>query len=158
MEFFTVSFFGHREIISHFEAEKKLTDIIKELLLTKEYVEFLVGRDGDFDILTASVVRRVKKELNSENCSLVLVLPYMKAEFRDNEESFLNYYDNVEIDGESSGSYYKAAIKIRNQHMIDRSQLLICFVERNQGGAYTAMKYAKKNGCTIINLADTTNS
>ena len=62
--------------------------------------------------------------------------------------------DNVEIDGESSGSYFKAAIKIRNQHMIDRSQLLICFVEHNKGGAYTAMKYAKKLGCEIINLSD----
>lgn len=43
MDFFTVSFFGHRKIINHFEAEKKLTEIIKELLLTKEYVEFLVA-------------------------------------------------------------------------------------------------------------------
>lgn len=154
MEFFTVSFFGHREIMNNFEIEKRLTEIIKELLMTKEYVEFLVGRDGDFDILVASAVRRVKKELDSNNCSLVLVLPYMKAEFRDNEESFLKYYDNVEIDGESSGLYYKVAIKIRNQHMIDRSQLLICFVEHNKGGAYTAMKYAEKIGCEIINLAD----
>ena len=154
MEFFTVSFFGHREIINNFEIVKRLAEIIKELLMTKEYVEFLVGRDGDFDILAASAVRRVKKELDCNNCSLVLVLPYMKAEFRDNEESFLNYYDNVEIDGESSGSYYKAAIKIRNQHIIDRSQLLICFVEHNKGGAYTAMKYAEKIGCEIINLAD----
>lgn len=96
----------------------------------------------------------MKKELDSNNCSLVLVLPYMKAEFRDNEESFLNYYDNVEIDGESSGSYYKAAIKIRNQHMIDRSQLLICYVEHNKVGAYTAMKNAEKLGCEIINLAN----
>lgn len=154
MEFFTVSFFGHREIMNNFEIEKRLAEIIKELLMTKEYVEFLVGRDGDFDILAASAVRRVKKELDSNNCSLVLVLPYMKAEFRDNEESFLNYYDNVEIDGESSGSYYKAAIKIRNQHMIDRSRLLICYVDHNKDGAYTAMKYAEKLGCEIINLSD----
>lgn len=153
MELFTVSFFGHREIMNNIEIEKRLAEIIKELLMTKEYVEFLVGRDGDFDILAASAVRRVKKELDSNNCSLVLVLPYMKAEFRDNEERFLNYYDNVEIDGESSGSYYKAAIKIRNQHMINRSQLLICYVEHNKGGAYTVMKYAEKLGCEIINLA-----
>lgn len=154
MEFFTVSFFGHKEIMNNFEIEKRLAEIIKELLMTKEYVEFLVGRDGDFDILAASSVRRVKKELDSNNCSLVLVLPYMKAEFRDNEKSFLNYYDNVEIDGESSGSYYKAAIKIRNQHMIDRSRLLICYVDHNKDGAYTAMKYAEKLGCEIINLSD----
>ena len=117
MEFFTVSFFGHREIMNNYEIEKRLAEIIKELLMTKEYVEFLVGRDGDFDILAASAVRRVKKELDSINCSLVLVLPYMKAEFRDNEESFLNYYDNVEIDGESSGSYYKAAIILSTENI-----------------------------------------
>ena len=38
--------------------------------------------------------------------------------------------------------------------MIDRSQLLICYVEHNKGGAYTAMKYAEKLGSEIINLAE----
>ena len=38
---FTVSFFGHRQIDDPFTIEDKLERLIRELLTTKEYVEFL---------------------------------------------------------------------------------------------------------------------
>lgn len=56
MQFFTVSFFGHRQIDNFFEIELLLEKLIRELMLSKEYVEFLVGRDGDFDQLVSSTV------------------------------------------------------------------------------------------------------
>ena len=99
MDIYTVSFFGHREIENSLEVEQKLEAILTELIKTKQYIEFLVGREGEFDILAASVVKRVKKQIDYGNCSLIWVLPYMKAEFRDNEKEYLNYYDDVEICG-----------------------------------------------------------
>ena len=86
MEIFTVSFFGHREIDNAVQVERNLEEKITELIRIKQYVEFLVGREGEFDILAASVVKRVKKRIDHGNCSLILILPYMKAEFRDNEK------------------------------------------------------------------------
>ena len=97
MNIFTVSFFGHREIENALEVERKLEAKITELIQTKQYIEFLVGREGEFDILAASVVKRVKKQMDYGNCSLIWVLPYIKAEFRDNEKNFLEYYDDVEV-------------------------------------------------------------
>jgi len=38
--------------------------------------------------------------------------------------------------------------------MVDRSDLVVFFVERNKGGAYQTMKYAIKQGKKIINLSD----
>ena len=38
--------------------------------------------------------------------------------------------------------------------MIDRSEIIICYVLEKKGGAYNAMKYAKKKNKVIINLAD----
>ena len=38
--------------------------------------------------------------------------------------------------------------------MVDRSDFVVFFVERNSGGAYQTMKYAEKQGKEIINLAD----
>ena len=99
MNIFTVSFFGHRQIENALDVERKLEAKISELIQTKQYIEFLVGREGEFDILAASVVKRVKKQIDYGNCSLIWVLPYMKAEFRDNEKEYLNYYDDVEICG-----------------------------------------------------------
>ena len=42
MKVFTVSFFGHRQIDNVFVIEQRLQEIIQELLISKEYVEFLV--------------------------------------------------------------------------------------------------------------------
>ena len=88
MNLFTVSFFGHREVDDLFVIEQQLEVIIRELLLTKEYVEFLVGRDGEFDQIVSSTIRRCKRTIRNDNSSLILVLPYMTAEYRNNKQSF----------------------------------------------------------------------
>lgn len=129
--------------------ERRLEELIKELLFTKQYVEFLVGRDGDFDLLVASVIRRCKRECRSDNSSLVWVLPYMTADFRDNEESYREYYDEIEV---FSGTHYKAAFQQRNRSMIDRSDLAVFYVEKTEGGAYSTMEYAAAQSVETINL------
>lgn len=153
MEIYTVSFFGHREIENALEVERKLEAKITELIQTKQYIEFLVGREGEFDILAASVVKRVKKRIDHGNCSLILILPYMKAEFRDNEKEFLEYYDDVEICEQSAKAHYKAAMQIRNRAMVDRSDLVISCIKHKSGGAYKTVQYAEKQGRTVINIA-----
>ena len=126
--------------------------MIRELLLSKEYVEFLVGRDGEFDQLVASTVRRFKRTVRDDNSSLVLVLPYATAEYRNNEQSFHAYYDEVEICAEAAEKHYKSAHQIRNRTMVDRSNLVVFSVEHNSGGAYQTLQYAKKANASIINL------
>ena len=152
MDIYTVSFFGHREIENSLEVEQKLEAILTELIKTKQYIEFLVGREGEFDILAASVVKRVKKQMDYGNCSLVLVLPYMKAEFRDNEKDFLDYYDDVEICEQSAKAHYKSAMQIRNRAMVDRSDLVICCIQHKSGGAYKTVRYAEEQGVGIYYL------
>lgn len=125
MNLFVVSFFGHRQVDDPFLIERQLESIIRELLLTKEYIEFLVGRDGEFDQLVSSTVRRCKRTIRDDNSSLVLVLPYMTAEYRNNEESFHEYYDEIEICLESAEKHFKSAHQVRNRSMVDRSDLVI---------------------------------
>ena len=152
MDIYTVSFFGHREIENALEVERKLEAKITELIQTKQYVEFLVGREGEFDILAASVVKRVKKQMDYANCSLIWVLPYMKAEFRDNEKNFLEYYDDVEVCEQSSKAHFKSAMQIRNRAMVDRSDLVICCIKHKSGGAYKTVQYATKQNKDIFNV------
>lgn len=151
MQVYTVSFFGHRRICDPIRIERRLEELIKELLVTKQYVEFLVGQDGDFDLLVASMVRRCKRECRSDNSSLVWVLPYMTADFRDNEESYREYFDEVEV---FSGAHYKSAFQQRNRDMVNRSRLAIFAVNKTEGGAYSTMKYAVTQGIETINLYD----
>lgn len=154
MDIYTVSFFGHRVLEKTEEIEKRLDTLLYELITTKEYVEFLIGRDGEFDLLASSLIKRAVKNYGYNNTSLVLVLPYLRAEFRDNEKNYLDYYDEVEICAESSEVHYKSAIQVRNRNMVEHSDLIVCFIRHEYGGAYKTVQYAKKQERKIINLAE----
>ena len=154
MEIYTVSFFGHREVEGASNIESRLDWLLHDLITQKQYVEFLIGRDGEFDLLVASAIRRAVKQYGCGNTSLILVLPYMKAEYRDNEQSYLSYYDEVEICSESSEAHYKSAIQIRNRCMVDRSDLVVCCIQHKSGGAYKTIKYALKHDKSVRDLAN----
>ena len=150
---FTVCFFGHRRIEDFRLAEERTEALIRRLILEKEYVEFLVGREGEYDQIVSSAIRRVKREVFAENSSHVWVLPYQKAELSRNLSSFESYYDEIEICEASASAYPKAAIQIRNRSMVDRSDLCMFFIERQEGGAWQTMRYASSREKAVINLA-----
>lgn len=154
MDPFTVSFFGHRIIENPVAAERRLESLICELLTSHDYVEFLVGRDGDFDQLVSSVIRRCKRTIRADNSAHVWVLPYLTAEFRDIEPSFREYYDEIEICSNSAVAHYKRAYQIRNREMADRSNLIVFCVNRKSGGAWQTMQYARKQGIPYRNISD----
>ena len=154
MQIVTVSFFGHRIIENALEIESRLEQLIRTLLREHEYVEFLVGRDGEFDQLVSSTIRRCKRGYRSDNSAHIWVLPYITAEFRNNEESFRDYYDEIEVCEAAAGSHYKNAHQTRNRAMVDRSDLIVFCIQRGSGGAWQTMKYAQKRGKNYINLND----
>ena len=81
---YTISFFGHREIDYFFKYESIIEEIVYKAIKNNPYVDFLVGRDGDFDTLCSSVVQRVKNDVGTARCGLTWVLPYEKAEYLNN--------------------------------------------------------------------------
>lgn len=154
MEIYTVAFFGHRTFNGNpFRIEELLNEHICTLLRNHEYVEFLVGRNGEFDQYAASAVLRCRKKYRDDNSSLVLVMPYETAEYRDNQASFEQYYSEIEISSAASIAHPKSAIQIRNREMVDRADLILCCIERKSGGAWQTIKYAQAQGKKVINLA-----
>lgn len=154
MEIFTVAFFGHRYIDNPLKVEELLEEQIRKLINEKEYVDFLVGRNGEFDQCVSSTVLRVRKNYRDDNSALVLVLPYATVEYLNNEEYFHDYYTDVEISYEASKAHPKSAIQIRNREMVDRADLVICYVERKEGGAWKTVEYAIEQEKMIINFAE----
>ncbi|MBQ7335309.1 MAG: hypothetical protein IJW92_02415 [Clostridia bacterium] len=147
MEIYRVSFIGHRKIYCIDEIEANIERILRDLLYQKEYVEFYVGRNGDFDILAASAIKRVQKDF-WKNCSLILVLPYHVKD----EQYYNHFYDEICLPVDPK-THFKAAIIKRNEWLIDCSNLLITYVEHKSGGAYKTLEYAKQKGVKIINIA-----
>ena len=153
MRIYTVAFFGHRYVDNIIKVESLLEEQIRKLIDENEYVDFLVGRNGDFVQCVSSSVLRVRKKYRDDNSALVLVLPYPTAEYMTNEESFHDYYTNVEISHAASAAHPKSAIQIRNREMVDRADLIICYIEHEKGGAWQTVEYAIKQGKKVINLA-----
>lgn len=147
MDIFKVAFIGHRQIDDIRYIEDKLEDICYNLLCEKEYVEFYVGRNGEFDICVASAIKRVQKKRGNENSSLILVLPYQTC----NDEYYMNFYDSVCYPLDKN-TYYKAAITKRNRWLVDMCDMLISHVIRDAGGAYATCTYAKKLKKQIVNI------
>lgn len=154
MDIYTVSFFGHRYIEQGALIEERLDAILRDLITQKDYVEFLIGRDGEFDLLASSAIRRAIRKYSFGNARLVLVLPYMRADYRDNEKSYLDYYDEVEICEEAAKAHYKSAIQVRNRSMVDRSDLVVCCIQHKSGGAYKTVQYAEKRGKKMVNFSE----
>ena len=152
MNIYTVSFFGHRRIYNQLHLDRALEDLVTQLLREHSYVEFLVGRDGDFDQLVSSAIKRSQRQYGHHNSSHTWVMPYPTSFFRVNEEACYDYYDEIEICEESSGKHFKAAFQVRNRHMVDRSDLVVFYVETNEGGAYQTMQYATQKGKEHLNL------
>lgn len=151
---YTVSFFGHRDFDGSPMAEYHIERIIKKIAERNPMTDILIGRNGEFDKYVASVVRRLRKQsYKYEDIRLILILPYFTAEYTRNEESFHNYYDEVQICPLSFEAHFKAAIGIRNRYMVDCSDLVICYVNRKSGGAYKTMQYAKQSNKKIFNLS-----
>ena len=148
MDVFTVSLFGHRKIDNLGRLKDQIIPMIKELIQTKSFVVFLIGRNGEFDEYVASVIKCVQKEVGTENSDITLVLPYTVTDLGYYEK----YYDHVIIPESVCGAHPKSAITLKNRWIIERSDFVIVYVEHDKGGAYTAMKYAEKRNKKMVNL------
>ena len=154
LNIFTVAFFGHRYVDNIIKIEDLLEKQIRKVIDENEYVDFLVGRNGDFDQCVSSSVLHVRKNHRNYNSALVLVLLYPTAEYLNNENFFYDYYTDVEISHAASVAHPKSAIQIRNREMVDRADLIICYIGHQKGSAWQTVDYAMKQGKAVINLSD----
>ena len=147
MKKFTVSLFGHRRVDDIYRVDNALLPLFNELMTEHAYIEFLIGRNGEFDEYVASLIRRVRKAERNEWCGITLVLPYTVSDI----EYYEGYYDSVLIPSELRREHPKHAITARNRYMVEISDLVIVYAE-HAGGAYDAMKYAQRMGKSVVKI------
>ena len=78
MDIFRVSFIGHRVVDEYRQVEEELDEVIELLHRKYGFIDFNVGRNGEFDDLATQAVRRFRREWE-EWCELTLVEPYPVA-------------------------------------------------------------------------------
>lgn len=147
---YRVVLFGHRDFSGHQALDKWLYPLLQDLIRTKPFLEIYIGRNGEFDLYAATVVKRLQNAMGKGNNELICVLPYPERDMVYYEE----YYDSVMIPQCIEKTHPKAAIAKRNRWMVEQADLVICYVERREGGAYNTLKYAKNLEKEILNLAE----
>ena len=148
LDIFRVSFIGHRVVDEYRQVEEELDEVIELLHRKYGFIDFNVGRNGEFDDLATQAVRRFRKEW-AEWCELTLVEPYPVANLDILEKS----YDNVIIPTDRK-CHFKAAIGERNKWLAENCDMMIVYIKRDYGGAYKCYKHAQELGVPIMNIAD----
>ena len=106
--------------------------------------EFLLGGYGQFDSLCARTVKKLKEKY--AHIKSVLVIPYL-----DRKYDYLDLYDCTEYPPIEK-TPKRCAILKRNEYMVEKSEVIIAFVEHSWGGAAKTLEYAKRKKKTIIEL------
>lgn len=149
----TITFAGHREVYQS-DVSARLNAVLDKISETENELIFYVGGMGEFDSLAASAVRRMRKQHPEKSIKLILVEPYMKQSINADREFIHGLYDDIWVPIELAEVHYKKAITERNKLMVRESDVLVCYVHRDFGGAHTMMKYARKLEKEIYNVAD----
>lgn len=125
-----------------------LADVLEGLITEENISVFMTGGMGDFDNLFASAIRTLKRKY--KNIKLFLVKPCFSVKLNINKDYYGYMYDEIIIPDVVSEVHPKSAITKRNKWMIEESDIIVCYVLRDYGGAYSALKYATKLGKKII--------
>ena len=146
-----VTFFGH----SHFSKAKEYKQKIIDLLLSEVCdtpVNFYLGGYGDFDTLAYECCKKYKEQ--HPEASLIFITPYITEEYdRNHLRYYRAKYDDI-FYPELEKIPPKFAIVYRNRWMIEKSDLVICGITHDFGGAYKTYLYAKKKKKKIFNITD----
>ena len=138
----TVTFIGHGKVYRL--DEENLKDIIIKAVVNGADL-FINGGMGDFDYICARIVKSLQKDyphIKSE-----LVIPYLTF----NPRSMDCFDSSVYPDGFEK-YHFKAAIVARNKWMVNQSQMAICYVDHDWGGAVKTFEYAVRQGLIIDNI------
>lgn len=139
------SFFGHRLVFECNRVGEKLERVVEEKI-KQGYDTFLVGRHGDFDKIVLSVLSQLRKVYD-----INIKIVYTNLNHLTQKNFYLEFetliYPIEEV-------YFKNRISFTNKCMVDDSDLIICYVDKNRtgSGAKRAMNYAMKKQKEVINL------
>ena len=148
-----ITFLGHSTLSNDEGLREKIKRAIEKNIREGEKTVFYCGGYGDFDTVCSSVCRSLRKEWDCE-LDIALVTPYI-TEGQQKKLKYLMYnglYDSI-IYPPIEKVPPRFAIVKRNEWMIDKSELVIAYVEREYGGAYRGLQYALRKKKRIENLA-----
>lgn len=142
----TCCFFGHKD--TPLNICEKLEAAIEELITEDGANRFLLGNQGNFDMITFNILRKMK--LKHPDISYCVVLAYMPT---GKAAGCLYDYSETLLPEGIESVHPRFAISWRNKWMINESDTVVAYVTRAWGGAAKYVEIAAKKRKNIINLA-----
>lgn len=137
---------GHRDI--SLEESRYITERLEkelDILIKDGYNQFYVGGAKGFDFLAAGVIVKFIKQ--NPDIRLNLVFPYKNNSMLLQYKKLLPYCKKIEYACEF---YRPWCYHMRNRMMVDRSEVCICYLNKQSGGTLYTANYAKDNGLKLI--------
>ncbi len=137
-----VTFFGHRKVSETKEVQSWLLKVCEDLI-KKGADKFYLGGYGNFDNLAYLALKELKTKYT--NIEIILILAYQN---RLNNET-LSFYDGS-IYPELERYPKRFVISKRNEWMVLESVVVVGYQFLNFGGAYEAIKFARRHNRELI--------
>ena len=152
----TCCFTGHRNI-PLLKRKAVVRNLKNELttLIDKGYQYFGAGGALGFDTIAAQTVLELKEQF--PHIKLILVLP-CETQTRGWKEKDIAIYEEIKRQADkvvyTSKEYTRGCMHKRNRHLVDNSSICIAYLTEQSGGTAYTVDYARKNGLTVINIAE----
>lgn len=145
-----ITFVGHSDFIETVEAEKKILLFLEKTVGDKG-AEMYLGEYGKFDEFAYDCCKKYKE--THPKVSLIFVTPYLTEEYQKNHLKYQKERFDGIIYPEIEDKPLKFAISYRNKWMIEKADYVVCYIEREWGGAYKTYLYAQRKKKNVYNVA-----
>ena len=153
----TCTFTGHRPDKMKQE-EKEIKPLLEKAIddaITNGYVTFITGMAMGTDIWSAEIVLEKKK--GNPELHLICALPHPGFENRRSmteKKRFDKIIKKADLVKEIKDHYFTGCYQVRNEWMVDHSNLVIAVFNGQKSGTQNTIKYAKKKNVGIVNVLE----
>ena len=139
------AFFGHKDTPE--SVKPALEAAVKKIIERYPDTIFYVGNNGNFDRMVLSVLKSLSQDFPTISYAVILAyLPTVKSAEFDGLSTI--YPEGIESVPK------KYAISYRNDWIVKKADMVICYITHNYGGAAKFVEKARKNGKIVYNLAN----
>ena len=143
---------GHRTIEK--DLNKPKLKLIFEKLILMGIDTFLIGMAIGFDTLCFQILEEFRK---THNIKIIACIPCPSQADRFDYSQKKEYDRLVSVADEKivlSQEYTPSCMQKRNMFMVDNSAVVICYLNKEKGGTFNTVKYAKQKDVPVINVLE----
>ena len=138
--------------------EKEIKPLLEKAIdeaIADEYVTFITGMAMGTDIWAAEIVLERKKA--NKDLHLIRALPHPNFESRRSiteKMRFNKIIKKADLVKEINDHYFTGCYQVRNEWMVDRSNLVIAVFNGKKSGTKNTVDYGKRKGVKVLNALD----